>query len=141
MLNYLPAPSAPPVNLAQMAQWLKALAEPNRLLIFHLLMEGVQCNCELGDGLQMAPNLISHHLRVLREAGLVDVERDLQDARWMYYSVNHQALERAQRGLWGILRPRADQAAPPDMRPARVSLSAWICERRLVFLTKPFKGD
>ena len=49
-------------------------------MIFHLLMEGVQCNCELGDGLQMAPNLISHHLRVLREAGLVDVERDIQDA-------------------------------------------------------------
>jgi len=105
MLNYLPNPPVPPVNLAQMARWLKVLAEPNRLLIFHFLMEGVQCNCELGDGLQMAPNLISHHLRVLREAGLVDVERDGQDARWMYYSINRQALEQLNRAFGTFFDP------------------------------------
>jgi ArsR family transcriptional regulator len=105
MLNYLPNLSPPPVNLAQMARWLKVLGEPNRLLIFHLLMEGVQCNCELGDGLQMAPNLISHHLRVLREAGLVDVERDVQDARWMYYSINPQALEQLTRAFGAFFDP------------------------------------
>ena len=87
-------PIAPsPTNLQALADQLKVLAEPNRLLIFHLLMEGVQCNCELGDKLQMAPNLISHHLRVLREAGLVEVERDPVDARWVYYSINRQSLD------------------------------------------------
>jgi ArsR family transcriptional regulator len=101
MLNYLPPdPASPPIDLNRMAKWLKVLAEPNRLLIFHLLMEGVQCNCELGDGLQMAPNLISHHLRVLREAGLVDVERDAFDARWVYYSINRPALEELNQA-WG----------------------------------------
>ena len=50
----------------------------------------------------MAPNLISHHLRVLREAGLVDVERDALDARWMYYSINRQALEAAQSRLGAL---------------------------------------
>jgi ArsR family transcriptional regulator len=85
--------SSPPTNLQQLADRLKVLAEPKRLLILHLLMEGVQCNCELGDALQMAPNLISHHLRVLRDAGLVDVERDELDARWLYYSINRQALD------------------------------------------------
>ncbi len=84
---------SPPTNLKILAEWLKVLAEPNRLLIFHFLMEGVQCNCELGDGLQIAPNLISHHLKVLRESGLVDAERDPNDARWVYYSINRQALE------------------------------------------------
>jgi len=93
MLNYLPPQTAAsPIDLNRMAKWLKVLAEPNRLLIFHFLMEGVQCNCELGDSLQMAPNLISHHLRVLREAGLIEVERDTQDARWIYYSINRQTL-------------------------------------------------
>ena len=82
----------PPTNLTDLANWLKALAEPKRLLILHLLMEGVQCNCELGDALAMAPNLISHHLSVLRKAGLVDVERDALDGRWVYYSINRQAL-------------------------------------------------
>jgi ArsR family transcriptional regulator, arsenate/arsenite/antimonite-responsive transcriptional repressor len=85
--------SSPPTNLHNLADWLKVLAEPKRLLILNLLMDGIQCNCELGSELQMAPNLISHHLGVLRQAGLVDVERDAFDARWMYYSVNRAALD------------------------------------------------
>ena len=84
---------SPPTNLKRLAEWLKVLAEPNRLLILNLLIEGVQCNCELGGALQLAPNLISHHLSVLRQAGLVDVERDTLDARWVYYTVNHAALD------------------------------------------------
>ncbi len=83
----------PPTNLQVLADRLKVLAEPKRLLILHMLMEGVQCNCELGDALKMPPNLISHHLRALREAGLVDVERDVLDARWVYYSINRNALD------------------------------------------------
>ncbi len=85
---------SPPVDLQQLATQLKVLAEPKRLLILHLLMEGVQCNCELGEALDMPPNLISHHLRALREAGLIKAERDLLDARWIYYSVNRPALEK-----------------------------------------------
>ena len=53
-----------------LAVWLKVLGEPNRLRILDLLMQGEQCNCELGDKLGMAPNLISHHLSVLHKAGL-----------------------------------------------------------------------
>ena len=76
----------------QLAAWLKVLAEPRRLQILNLLIVGVQCNCELGDHLDMAPNLISHHLSVLRKAGLVEVERDAVDARWVYYSLNRATL-------------------------------------------------
>lgn len=94
MLNYfLLSPSESPVNLETLTERLKVLAEPRRLLIFNLLMEGVQCNCELGDFLQIPPNLISHHLSKLRAAGLVDVERDVVDSRWIYYSINRAALE------------------------------------------------
>ena len=94
MLNYFSqSPSQSPVNLEILTERLKVLAEPKRLLIFNLLMEGVQCNCELGDFLDMPPNLISHHLSKLRVAGLVDVERDATDSRWIYYSVNRRALE------------------------------------------------
>ena len=113
----MPNNISPPTNLQRLAEWLKVLAEPNRLLIFNFLMEGVQCNCELGGGLQMAPNLISHHLRVLREAGLIDVERDAQDARWMYYSINRQALEELNQA-WGtffdpqLIKPRRLTCGP-----------------------------
>lgn len=109
--------AAPPTNLPQLADRLKVLAEPKRLLILHLLMEGVQCNCELGDALQMAPNLISHHLRVLRAAGLVDVARDTLDARWLYYSINRSALDElnAAFGLFfdpGRMKPRRPTCGP-----------------------------
>jgi ArsR family transcriptional regulator len=69
---------------------LKALAEPNRLRIMAALMEGDSCNCELQEVLDLAPNLLSHHLRVLEKARLVTSRRDRLDGRWVYYSV-HQA--------------------------------------------------
>jgi len=83
----------PPTDLSRLGKRLTVLAEPRRLLILDLIIQGVQCNCELGEALQMAPNLISHHLKALRGAGLVKVERDTLDARWVYYSVNREALE------------------------------------------------
>ena len=108
MLNYSfvqENPLSSPVNLQALADKLKVLAGPNRLLLFDLIMQGVQCNCELGDALQLAPNLISHHLRVLREAGLVDMERDVIDARWVYYSINRQALDELNRALGAFFDP------------------------------------
>ena len=107
----------PPINLQTLADRLKVLAEPKRLLILHLLMEGVQCNCELGDALQMPPNLISHHLSVLRRAGLVDIERDAVDARWVYYSINRAALDELNK-MFGVffdpdrIKPRRPTCGP-----------------------------
>lgn len=97
MLNYsLPQEDikSPPANLRELSRWLKALAEPSRLRLLHLIIQGVQCNCELGSETGMAPNLTSHHLGVLREIGLVNAERDPVDSRWVYYSVNRAALEK-----------------------------------------------
>lgn len=99
----------PPVDLQKMAERLKVLGEPKRLFLFGLIMQGVQCNCELGDALSMAPNLISHHLSVLRDAGLVNVERDQYDARWMYYSINREALDELNRVFGDFFDPRRIQ--------------------------------
>ena len=95
----------PPVDLQRLSDQLRVLAEPKRLLIFHLIMEGVQCNCELGEALDIPPNLISHHMRVLRESGLVDSERDPFDARWVYYSVNLDALAALNRAFGAFFDP------------------------------------
>ena len=107
----------PPMNLPTLADRLKVLAEPKRLLILDLLMQGVQCNCELGEALQMAPNLISHHLSVLRQAGLVEVERDALDARWIYYSINRQALDKLNRGFDLFFDPARIKARRPTCGP------------------------
>jgi ArsR family transcriptional regulator len=109
--------TSPPANLQTLTDHLKVLAEPKRLLIFNLLMEGVQCNCELGDALEMAPNLISHHLSILRQVGLVDVERDALDARWMYYSVNRAALEELNAMFGAFFDPARIQPRRPACGP------------------------
>lgn len=111
MLNYFRGdPTASPVNLKQLTEWLNILAEPKRLLIINLLMQGVQCNCELGDVLQMSPNLISHHMSKLRAVGLVDMERDAVDARWVYYSINRVALDELNAAFSQFFNPQRIQA-------------------------------
>lgn len=92
-------------TLEDIAGLFKTLSEPNRLRILEKIMDGVQCNCELGDALQIAPNLISHHLAVLRDAGLIETERDPLDARWVYYSINIQKLEDIRTFLDGFFDP------------------------------------
>jgi ArsR family transcriptional regulator len=72
---------------------LRAVAEPNRLQILDLIMSGVQCNCNLGDSLKIKPNLISHHINILEDAGFITLMRDPIDARWVYYSINKAELE------------------------------------------------
>ncbi|MFN2188741.1 MAG: ArsR/SmtB family transcription factor [Candidatus Promineifilaceae bacterium] len=88
---------------------LKSLAEPKRLRIFAELMQGDSCNCELGDKLGLPPNLLSHHLRSLSEAGLVTSRRDSIDGRWIYYSVDREAAARWQAWFRSFLDPHRIQ--------------------------------
>ena len=80
-------------ELAELAALLKILAEPNRLLLLERIMAGVQCNCDLGNALSLAPNLVSHHLSVLCDSGLVDARRSEDDGRWIFYSINESKLK------------------------------------------------
>ena len=110
MLNYISGENHPsPVNLEILAERLKVLAEPKRLLILEMIIQGMQCNCELGDALQMAPNLISHHLSKLRKVGLVNAERDPLDSRWVYYSINRAALDELNTAFGAFFNPERIQ--------------------------------
>jgi len=102
---------------AEFADILRVLGDPKRLAIFRLLLQGVQCNCEIGDNLNMPMNLISHHLKVLRNAGLVNTERDVRDARWIYYSVNRRAISELRGQLDGLLDVKRNQPRQPKCGP------------------------
>lgn len=91
--------------LAEIAALLKALGEPNRLRIFAALMEGDTCNAELNEKLGLAPNLLSHHLRVLSDTGLITSRRDRIDGRWIYYSVDREAAARWRQWFAAFLDP------------------------------------
>jgi ArsR family transcriptional regulator len=75
-------------ELPSVYQACRILADPTRLAILDLLRQGVQCNCVFGDRLGLPMNLVSHHLKVLRRAGLVSIARNPEDARWICYSLN-----------------------------------------------------
>ena len=76
------------IEIEKISQCLKALSDPKRMLLLDLIRSGIQCNCEFAELLDIPANLISHHLRILRKAGLVKIERDPEDARWIYYTIN-----------------------------------------------------
>ncbi len=67
---------------------LSALADPVRLRIFALLGEREQCVCHLTKALGLSQGTVSHHMGVLKRAGLVRDRRDPDDARWVYYALD-----------------------------------------------------
>jgi len=82
-----------------------------------MLTEGETCNCELAGALGLAQNLISHHIRQLRKAGFVRERRDPADARWIYYTVDVEALAAAWQSLDGLINPARLRARTPICLP------------------------
>lgn len=81
-------------SAAGLAQVFKALGDPVRLRLVSLIgaREGGEvCVCDLTSAFDLSQPTISHHLKVLREAGLIDSERR---GTWVYYRLVPAALER-----------------------------------------------
>jgi|SRR6476659_4847288 len=80
-------PSAPPMpseTAAELASTFKALADPTRVALVNRLASGACCVCDLTAAFDLSQPTISHHLRILRDAGLVESERR---GTWAYYRV------------------------------------------------------
>ena len=88
---------------------LKAMADPLRLQVLEALGGGERCVCELTSELGLAQSKLSFHLKVLREAGLIEA-RD--EGRWVYYSLRTDAIEQLRSWL-GDLASRCAQPAMP----------------------------
>ena len=76
----------------EMAVRFKALADPVRLQLFSAIAShegGEACVCDVSAGLEVSQPTVSHHLKVLRDAGLLTSERR---ASWVYYAVVPEAL-------------------------------------------------
>ncbi len=81
-------------SAAGLAQVFKALGDPVRLRLVSLIgarQGGEVCVCDLTSAFDLTQPTISHHLKVLREAGLIDSERR---GTWVYYRLVPTALER-----------------------------------------------
>lgn len=86
---------------------LAALADPVRLAIVRALAESQRCVCELQERVGVAPNLLSYHLRVLREAGLIAATRR---GRWIDYQLDTFGCARLWTALASAVLPSAGQA-------------------------------
>src|SRR3954451_10410075 len=85
-------PDVAPDAAERMARVAKALGDPIRLQLVDVLRRhaGKVCVCELVPLFDLSQPTVSHHLKVLRDAGLVDSERR---GLWSYYYVNPDALK------------------------------------------------
>jgi ArsR family transcriptional regulator len=117
----LPAEAA-----VQLAPLFKALSDPVRLRLLSLIASTTEvCVCDLTEAFQLTGATISHHLRVLRETGLVDCERR---GTWVYYWIKAGVLH--QMGGLLLTAPHGESGATwrPSGEPADSHHSRLISE-------------
>ncbi|HEU4416799.1 MAG TPA: metalloregulator ArsR/SmtB family transcription factor [Candidatus Angelobacter sp.] len=88
-----------PLSDKQIVIALKAIADPARLQILRLLKQKGQCSigkgvgmcaCDVQDHVKLSQSTISHHMAILRKAGLVDAKKH---GLWMWYQRNEKSLK------------------------------------------------
>src|SRR6202046_4704275 len=97
----------PESGARELALLFKAVADPVRLRLLSLIAcheGGESCVCDLTGAFELTAPTISHHLKVLREAGLIGSQRR---GTWVYYWITPSVLAR----LSAVLGPRADVLA------------------------------
>jgi ArsR family transcriptional regulator, arsenate/arsenite/antimonite-responsive transcriptional repressor len=110
-------PAQAPHFSTRAAQIFHALSDETRIGIVELLVGGERCVCELQDTLDAAQSRLSFHLKVLKDAGIVN---DRREGRWSYYELNREAFEEAEEMI-RELRPRGRRLpvrASGSVRPA-----------------------
>jgi ArsR family transcriptional regulator len=81
----------PVTNLSQTIEFLNIISEENRLKIICLLKKEEKCVCDIWQYLNLPQNLISHHLKVLRNFGLVSSK---QEGLKVIYSINKKIIKK-----------------------------------------------
>lgn len=99
----------------RLAKAARALGDPVRLQIVDVLHHhaGAVCVCEINDLFDLSQSTVSHHLKVLRDAGIVDYEKR---GVWGFYYVKRELLDDL--GSW-LLESPAAAAAIASSAPAR----------------------
>jgi len=74
--------------MTDLAKYLKALGDENRLKIVSELKKGETCACELLETLDVSQPTLSHHMKILVASGLVNPRKA---GKWVHYSINPSA--------------------------------------------------
>ncbi len=84
----------------------KALGDPTRREILHILRDGAKTAGEIGSHFSMTGATVSHHLSVLREAGLIT---DDKRGKYIYYELNLSVLDEITGWLAGLRGGKGDE--------------------------------
>ena len=84
----------------------KALGDPTRREILHILRDGAKTAGEIGSHFSMTGATVSHHLSVLREAGLIT---DDKRGKYIYYELNMSVLDEITGWLAGLRGGKGDE--------------------------------
>lgn len=68
----------------------KAFCDPNRLKILDILKSGEHCACKLLDILEVSQSTLSHHMKILADAKIVNVRKD---GKWSHYSLSDEGIQ------------------------------------------------
>jgi ArsR family transcriptional regulator, arsenate/arsenite/antimonite-responsive transcriptional repressor len=86
-------------DLTAITRQFQALSDATRLRIVDLLRGGERCVCELTDALELGQSLLSFHLKILKNAGLVS---DRREGRWAYYALDVDAFSQLEEFVGGL---------------------------------------
>ena len=78
-------------NFSKITEFLKIINEPNRLKILCYLRGGEKCVCEIWENLKLPQNLTSHHLKTLKDFGLINCRKE---GRKFIYSSNKKNIKK-----------------------------------------------
>lgn len=84
----------------------KALGDGNRLSILRLLDKGELCGCQLLAKLEIGQSTLSHHMKILGEAGLINCNKV---GKWCNYSLNQSGWKRAKSEIMKITKSLGDE--------------------------------
>jgi ArsR family transcriptional regulator len=68
----------------------KALSDPHRVEIVHLLVSGEECACKILERFSITQPTLSHHMRILSSCNLVAIRKE---GKWSHYSLNQELFE------------------------------------------------
>lgn len=83
-------------KLFDLNEFLKAVSDENRLRILCILKSGPKCVCDIWENLELSQNLVSHHLKALKDFGLLKSERSGSN---IIYSINDNNIDKYLKSL------------------------------------------
>lgn len=93
------------MNYEETSRVLKAMAEPNRMKIIHLLSRGTMCACEVLEHFDFTQPTLSHHMKVLEHAGIVAVSKKSQ---WHHYALKEEFVKEFMTAMAQLFAHEAD---------------------------------